>query len=249
MRYPTLNLGDAKRVLETWRAGEPRAAETTWRGPEGAPAFDVERVEDVVEEVYDLRRRMGEPEGASKVYGARFEGRAAGLVHEGLDLPAPVAADPEFWIWLTFGSGIDGPAHLVTWRHGKPGRPFSAQDPNYGLTTDLEKGLFSRLWMRAHVVYDPGAPDPYALAERGSQDLWRSHLLRTEYGQVPRVARALLTFVHPDESPDEPRANTDVVRAMAKALRRRHATSAFELLDDDGARALVREVYDEVTRS
>ncbi|MDR9391927.1 MAG: DUF6339 family protein [Trueperaceae bacterium] len=247
MRYPTLSLGDAKRVLETWRAGDPREAETTWRGPANDEAFDVESIEDVIDELHELRRRWGEPKGAEQGYWTRFEGSAAAIVHATLDVPPDVASDPEFWAWLVLGSGHDGPARLVTWRHVRGDAEFGTRDENYGVTTDLEKGLFSRIWLRAQLAFDPDAPDPYALARRGSQDLWRSHLLRTEYGQVPHVARALLTFVHPDDDPERPHVPTDVVRAMAKALRRRHASSAFELLDADGARALIRDVHAEVT--
>ena len=246
MRYPTVDLGEAKRVLEAWRNGAALEPSVHWQGSEKAPRFDVDLVEDVVEALHDLRRELGEPEDGPRNFWAMFEGRAAELVHELLELPALIATDHEFWLWFVFGSGHEAPGKLVSWRHVSADSPFGTQDANFGLTTDLEKGFFSRLWLRAHLLHDPSAADPYEYAKRGSQDLWRSHLFRTEYGMVPVVAKAFLRFAFPDEDPDRASVPNDVLRAMAKELRRRNATSAFELLDDESAQSLMKAVYEDV---
>lgn len=248
MRYPTVSISDAKRVLESWRADDPRVVEGAWAGATDDVAFDVELVDDMIRDLQDLRRDMGEPGASGRRYWTRFEGKAAAIVHRTLELPPSVAVDHEFWLWLVFGSGFDHPAKFVGWRHGRGDAPFDARDSNYGITTSLEHGFFSRTWLRAEIAYDATRDDPYALAKRGDQDLWRSHVLRTDYGMVPAVAMALLTFVYPDDSPDTPAVATKTVREMAKELRRRQATSAFELLCPDEAERLVEDVHASVTR-
>jgi hypothetical protein len=246
MLYPTLTIDQGKSVLEGLRSGaHATAASPKWLG--NGPQFDVTLVDDLVDRVTELRRVRGEPDEGGKRYWAEFEGLAAASVHEALDaLPVTVAVDPGFWIWLVFGSGHDGLAKLVSWRHGR-GRQYDARDDNFGLTTALEAGFWSRLWLRGDIAYDTTRPDPYELAERGDQDLWRSHIMRQEYAHARQVARALLTFQYPDETPTTPRVAVKVIRAMAKELRRRHATMAYELLDEAAARQLIEDVHASVT--
>lgn len=248
MQYPTLTIDEGRSVLEHLRSGSAaNYPSPRWMGS-GPKRFDETLVDDLVESVTMLRRTMGEPSEGGKRYWARFEGRAAAQVHEALEeLPMIAAVDPGFWIWLVFGSKHDGPAKLVTWRHGRDTAKYDALDANYGLTTALEGGFWSRLWLRGEVGRDDTRSDPYELALRGDQDLWRSHIFKIEYGSVRRVAHALLTFQYPDCQPDKARVPVKVIREMAKEIRRRHAIIAFELLDEAAAKRLIDEVHDTVT--
>lgn len=245
MRYPTVSISDAKLALEAWRAGDHRLPKVTRVGSR-EPDFDEEMVDDMCRALQGIRKSLGEP-GEDRRYWARFEGEAAAVVHETLEVPPSVGADHEFWLWLVFGSGYDYPAGLVTWRHGRGEAPYDARDSNYGITTSLEAGFFSRAWLRGRIGYDEGRDDPYELALRGDQDLWRSHILRTEYGQIPQVARGLLLFQYPDDHPKKPRVSTKIIREMAKELRRRQAMEAYELMDEDQVQALLNEVRGSVT--
>ena len=246
MTYPTLTIDQGRAVLEALRSGRPSSPPSpSWRGR--GPQFDVSLVNDLAEEVREVRRARGEPEEGNRRYWAAFEGSAAASVHQCLEgLPATVAVDPEFWIWLVFGAGHEGIVKLVAWRHGS-GDLDAVRDENFGLTTAMEAGFWSRLWLRGDIAFDPGRPDPYELAERGDQDLWRSHIMRQEYGQIRTIGRALLLFQYPDHAPHEPRVSVKVIRAMAKELRRLHATTAFELLDEPAAMQLVEDVHATVT--
>lgn len=248
MIYPTISIEQARDALWAARKQEVFKPQAQWIGDEGK-RFDVERLDDLADELQLLRLELGEPASSPRGYFGRFEGRAARVVHSLLDLPPLTAVDHEFWAWLTLGGQQDYLAKLVTWRHGKQGEDFSAQDVNYGLSTSLEMGFYSRLWLRADLAYDDLREDPYELVERGDQDLWRSHIMRTDYGQVPNVARALLLFQYSDESPTLSRVDTSTIRAMAKELRRRQATSAYELLNADEARELVEDVFVAVSRT
>lgn len=248
MQYPTLAPEDAEIVLANYRReGTVSEVEPIVRG--SGDAFDQERVEDLVEDLRNLRRELGEPEGGPRDFWAKYEGRAAALVHRALELPVDVAADPGVWRWLVFGRNDQRLIKIVDWRHGKADEPGGARDGNYGLTNDLGEGLFSRLWFRADIAYDPRREDPYELAYRGDQDLWRSHILRQEYGHVRKLSMALLCFQYPDESPETRTVSNDEIRLIAKELRRRHANLAYELLSDVDAEELIRDVRDSISRS
>ena len=247
MQYPTLTIDEGKVVLEGLRANRaPQAPSPRWVGR--GPRFDVGLVDELVEVVRHVRQAHGEPTEGDKRYWARLEGVAAAAVHETLeDLPAFVAADPGFWIWLVFGSGHEGFVKLVAWRHGG-GDHEVTRDQNYGLTTSLEGGFWSRLWLRGDIGFDASRSDPYELTLRGDQDIWRSHVMRQEYAHARYVARALLSFQYPDAAPERPRVPVKTLREMAKELKRRQATMAFELLDDAGAARLIEDVHASVEK-
>lgn len=240
MRYPTIALEDARRTLEALRQGEERRPTVTMAGT-GDEEFDVERVEDLAEDVRTTWRAFDRDEDRKRAHAARFEGTLAYHVHSVLELPGVVAADPRFWAWLVFGSTYDVFARVTTWRHGADA-PFGAKPENYCVGRTLEDGLYSRAWLRAASGFDARREDPYALVVRGDQDLWRSHILRGDYGMIPVVAKAFLQYLYTDDDPERSLESTAVVREMAKELRRRHATQAFELLDDAAAMALIVDV-------
>lgn len=245
MRYPALTIDEGRGILQQLRAGiETQQPTVQWLGW-GDERFDESLIDDLVSVVNDVRRVMGEPgESAERRYWAVFEGRAAAAVHETLEgLPIAVAVDPKFWVWLLFGSRHEGPRKTVTWRHGRGNSPYDAQDSNYGVTTALHEGFWSRLWLRADIGRDLSRSDPYELVTRGDQDLWRSHIFRQQYAQVRPIAHNLLLFQYPDEHPDKARVSNPVIREMVKELRRRQAVMAYELLSEDDARALIEDVY------
>jgi hypothetical protein len=246
MQYPTITIDEGRAVLERLRAGdEVPVPPITWLG-RGERRFDIGLVDDLCDAFRSIYKRFAPKGGplSGGGGGGRFEGRLAGEVHGILDqIPKYVMADPNFWVWLTFGSSHDFPAKAVTIRHGTDVGKFDARPENYGLTSQLEAGFWSRVWMRGEIGHDPTRSDTYELATRGDQDFWRSHLLRQEFSSVRTVARAFLQFQFPDEHPDRSRLDTITIRAMAKELRRRHATIAYEFLDADGARRLMEEVH------
>ncbi|MEX2535032.1 MAG: DUF6339 family protein [Trueperaceae bacterium] len=224
------------------RRGEgPLEAEVVWKGD--GHELDQDMLEDLLDGLHELRVRLGEPGSGGRGYWGRFEGMASTVVHRALQIESSVAADPEFWVWLVFGREDDRFVRWVDWRHETKGEFCGARDENYGLSSNLAEGLFSRLWLRGDIGFEEEGAEPYSVALRGDQDLWRSHILRVEYAQVRTMARALIAFQYPYLG-SEPTVSIPVIRAMAKELRRRHASIAFELLSDDEARQLIEEVRD-----
>ena len=245
--YPAIALEEARSVLDMhWRGIPLEKLEPRRRG-RGAP-YDETRVENLRDELHDLRQQVGQPSN-SRSFWARFEGLAAGVTHRVLELPASVAADPGFWAWIVLGRGDQFFLDLIDWRFRFSDGAKRPDSSNYSTSPDLEAGFLSRLWLRGDIGYDPSRENPYELVLRGDQDLWRSHIMRQEYGHVRLVAQALVRFQYPDEHPERKAVSISTIREMAKEIRRRHATLAFELLAPEDADDLVRSVHDTILQA
>lgn len=245
MLYPTISMDDARAVLSGLKARRGYFRPEVIERGRGDP-FDRERVDDLIDELHDLRLELGEKDGDRR-YWMRFEGRGARVVHSSLALSAQAAADPGFWMWIVFGHEDTSLVRYVDWRFGAD--EAGAREANYGISHDLAEGFFSRMWLRGDIAFDPEADDPYWLAYRGDQDLWRSHVFRQDYGSAREVARALVRFQYPDDHPQEATVGTTEIRAIAKELRKRHATIAMELLSGADADRLIREVRASISQS
>lgn|GEM_PF-4967071 len=166
----------------------------------------------------NLTKRLGSP----KLYEARAEFEAEGcvIVHKALKhLPNELIDDEEFWLWLTIYQCRD----IVQWRHGE-----GAKFGNYGLEGKFE-GLLCRMYLRAHVVFLDSENDPYALARMGTQDFWRSFMIRRNYASVKSMARAFATVVN--NSPNGALSD-DVVRKLGPKITQLNCSYTFELLDE-----------------
>lgn len=247
MKYPVIPVEDSESSLAAIRESSPQPKiSIDWRGQ--GEKFKEHLADEVIEGLLELRGRFGEPEEGGARYWARFEGHASRVVHSILDTDATAASDPGFWLWFTFGREDERPVRFVDWRMSVKDGVGSALESNYGITTNLAEGLFSRLWLRADIAFEPKDSDPYRLALRGDQDLWRSHIFRQEYAQIREVAKALIRFQYPHDDSEKPTVKTDVIRSMVKELRRKHASLAFELLTSEEAKLLVEEVHDSIIK-
>lgn len=168
----------------------------------------------------ELKKEYPAELGKSDPLGGRFESEACELVHRWLPVSNHAIADAGFWIWLAVVKFPD----LVEWRHGGAGR--FAELANYGIGNRSENLIF-RLWLRAEIVYDPAAEDPYHLSRLGDQDLWRSHIIRQGYSSVREIAKCLISYQYDG---GEPRLSIGGIRELAKRVRRLRANVMMEFL-------------------
>ena len=246
MGYPGLPINAAREIDERRRDGDGSSLDarssTIWKL--GAD-FDESIATDCLNQCCDLIEMM-ENDGASY---AEFDSRCAPLVHMTLALPMRVAGDSDFWTWLTFTQGCYG-AEIVDRRYGRGRRKADARPARpvyYGLEV-MKKGMFAKLWICANMMYVRGATNPYDGIEYADVDLWDSHVIDVDYGSAPAMARAFVKVVRDlalargsPNAPDQPTGYRD----LAKEIRRRHATVAFELFDDATAYRFVKEVWNE----
>lgn len=160
-----------------------------------------------------------------KPNGAEFEAAAGPEIHKLLP-PHPALSNPEFWNWLTLNYGES----IVRWRYGD-----IQNHKNFGVGAATENYLY-RLWLRAEMVFKPGAPDPYELARVGDIDFWRSHVFRQRYGEARSFIRAFVEFQFPAGNPRKARLKIAQIREFAKHLKRARSNLTFELMSE--ARAL-----------
>lgn len=193
--------------------------------------YPMEQIEKLRLELLALKEKYPNELKQRDENGGRFEAEACVIVHQRLPFDPQVFADSGFWTWLAVTQLSD----IVEWRHGGSNR--LAALPNYGIGNRIENLIF-RMWLRADLVRDSTAKDPYWLAKRGDQDLWRSHILRQGYASVRDLARTLVNFQCQQNGN---RLSTDGVRELAKRIRRLRANIMFEFLNTNQLTEILTE--------
>ena len=231
MRYPIITSADATTLLAMRRAEGAVDSERFLRRRGFGSDMDEDFVNGLRTDLAAVKADY--PDGLKNPHDANvFEGDAARIVHEGLPRYPEVVADPEFWIWLAVTQISD----TVEWRYGHPAGGTALA--NYGIGARTENLLY-RLWLRAELVFDERARDPYHLCKAGQIDFYRSHLFRQGYANSSSFARALLRYQYPSDDRDEPRLKVNQIRELVKRLRRLRANLFIELLNEDQCRSVI----------
>ncbi len=241
MPYPTLDRNAARARL-AGAAPEP-AVGSNDRGP----PYPWTQVADRL--AAELDRLLAEVEGelagrtgSGRVRHAswqRFEAEAAIAVHRALPRSHEALADEAFWLWLACV-----PLRSIVERRYRREQGGPVDPANFGLGNFAENFVY-RLWLRADCVVDETAASDearYALVRRGQSDFWRSHVFRQRYGAARPFVRAFVRSVYPDAAkPGEPALPIEVVRLLAKRLRRVFSNLLVEVLDEADAEHLIAE--------
>lgn len=234
MRYPIISQENAKKVLDARHQGDDVDCSELiqWKG-EGED-FNKDVVDNIYKLLIDLKEKYPETLKNKDPNGGKFEAEACVLIHENLAGNNDVYSDLDFW---TFLSVVEFP-DIVEWRHGVDGH--HANIANYGIGNRTEN-LVYRMWLRAELVALPAAEGKYDLAKRGDIDLWRSHMLRQNYANCRKLARALVRFQYPDANPQKPTLKIEKIRELAKRLRRIYANVVFSFLDEARIASLIEK--------
>ena len=234
MKYPTLSRADCRALLHQHREGNQWDASSFVESVGSGTPLDGAAVAKLVKALAELRTSFATT-ALPTSQGKAFEAQACEIVHRQLRLEVGVASNSAFWRWVTFGAGDGELCGLVDWRFGTQS---SIADVNYGIASraSIWEGLFARLWWRGYLGYSEELEDRYSIARRGDMDIWRSHILRQEFGRCRNVARALVCFQYPEgHTGRRGRLRVQHLRALAKRLRILHASMAFELLSYEDA--------------
>jgi hypothetical protein len=100
-----------------------------------------------------------------------------------------------FWRWMSNIACDNYFWHFIKWRYQ------SNIQQNWGITSlaSIIEVYFYRAWLRGHKMFEPNSVDPYYYAKKGSSDVWRSHILRQEFGKDKNFVKAFLDTIY-DES-------------------------------------------------
>jgi len=227
MRYPTLTSAACARLAKQMLEGERPSIEphVTWVG-HGAD-LDLTTVEIAALEICDLYEAWDSKDLDP------VEGKASCLLFEALaHVPNQVLDDKGFWRYLSLEFFWD----FIAWREREA---FSRGNHlTYVSAEKNTEAVLPRMYLRARAVEGDVYRDlPSALTE--SVDFWRSHVIRVQIGTAPPLARAFVI-----KQRDE-RLKTDPVREVAKALHRTWSNIVPHVYEDDEARALIDEIWDE----
>ncbi|MBF2760818.1 MAG: hypothetical protein ISN28_11225 [Ectothiorhodospiraceae bacterium AqS1] len=169
-------------------------------GPDDWKCFsDVEILELV--ETLDRIKRHYKNSGYIKIKGGDIDSDTVEPVHRVLsEYATPFQLSHiGFWMWLGNIAANGGLWNFLHWR-------FDGSDQmiNWGITTpkNLKEVYFYRAWLRGHRMYDPNLPDPYHYAKLGSSDVWRSHILRQEFGNDREFVKAFLDTIYNESGED-----------------------------------------------
>lgn len=219
MSYPVLSRAEALKHLFDLQA-DPLANFGPVRTRPGGKDIDWEEISTSLQErLTALTKEIGDVTNGGAF--RKFERQAAILVH-GM-MPKHVAlGDRDFWTWLTVTYFVD----LVKWRY-----PGSTNTKNFGVGGAIENLLF-RAWLRGEIAYMPDNSDPYALADLGDTDFWRSHIFRQDYACGREFAQALVNFQFPKALQGKPRLRISEIRELVKRLRTARSNLFVELMDE-----------------
>jgi len=236
MSYPFLSRLDARKHLDDLKVAPDiplKAVKTRLAGPD----LNWEQIASSLHtQLEELKSAIGDPwVGGNAPKG--FEYNAAKIVH--LAMPNHVAlGDPEFWTWLTVSHFVD----IVRWRY-----PNTKNLLNFGVGTPIENLLF-RAWLRGEIAFRPETTPPYALAEFGDIDFWRSHLFRQSYAEGREFAHALIAFQFPENQGGKARLTIDEIRQLAPRLKTARSNLFVEVMDKLRATRFIQAEWDKIAQ-
>ncbi len=176
---------------------------------------------DVLRSVEEFESALVELDESAK--GSELEVALVEPIHRALRSAREAVGDRDFWSWLSLSRRIV--RDTIVRRHDEDGRfPKAA---NFGLGSPAE-GLCWRAYFRAEVTADGEAAD-YELARRGTQDFWRSHVLRLTYSGCRHFVRVWVDYCYPN---GRARFSVSDIRELQKRVLRSYAVRPFELMDE-----------------
>jgi hypothetical protein len=130
-----------------------------------------------------------------------------------------------FWRWFSNIACNHVFWHFIKWRYG------SDIQQNWGITSQgsIIEVYFYRAWLRGHKMFDEGLSDPYHYAKLGSSDVWRSHVLRQEFGRDKDFVRAFLDTIY-DQDGKTVIGTDELRKKLIPALRAWSSNSTFSHL-------------------
>lgn len=131
----------------------------------------------------------------SKQYGGQVDAEIVEPIHATMleaGLTVRQLSSLGFWRWFSNIACDSYFWHFIKWRYN------SEIQQNWGITSvsSMIEVYFFRAWLRGHKMYEPNAKNPYYYAKIGSSDVWRSHILRQEFGRDKSFVKAFLDTIY-----------------------------------------------------
>jgi hypothetical protein len=220
-------LMNGRDVVRSWHAETPVHPEVRETG--SGPALGTAAVEALVAELRALIGTLPATDDGRR----QFDQQAARLLAQRLPLPLATASDRRFWQWFSITRAQD----VVLWRWKKSSAAAVSEDRWLGGWKDT----FRRLWLRANLIREEGAADPYALALIGDEDFWVG-IVERDIAACRTVVRALVRrFFAPDAADTGSSQKMLHYRATLKRLRQIRPNRVYEQISDAEAVTLIQD--------
>lgn len=245
MRVPSLNQNDA---IKIWDARNNELnfdyskVVTDFIGSDDTDLSDFE-LSDLVEELASVKESY-EGKDISRAVGGQIDRDVIKHVHSHLSLLATPyqLSQIGFWAWLSNLSYNGFFWQFLKWRFG------GEKVINWGVTSQgrIIEVYFFRAWLRGHKMIEPTLPNPYKYAEKGGSEIWRSHLLRVEFGRDREFVKALLDTAYDDDNKTLVGAN-EMRKKLVPALRTWTSSASFSNLNYEECFELIQKLrHDEI---
>jgi len=150
-----------------------------------------------------------------------------------------------FWRWLSNIACGGFFWKFIEWRY--PSKPGQSSNPvNWGIVSagSIIEVFFYRAWLRGYKMYDPSKSDPYHYARLGGSDIWRSHILRQDFGRDREFVKALLDTLH-DKDGKQQIGTNDLRQKLIPGIRSWTSSGSFSHLSYEESYALINRIYTE----
>ena len=202
-------------------------------------------LESLVDSLRDIQSKYGEKN--KKTVGGLIDSEVCVVMHREL----VNFANPRelshigFWRWLSNIARNGFFSQFIKWR--MPSEPGKTANPvNWGIVSagSIIEVYFYRAWLRAHKMYDLALSDPYYYAKLGGSDIWRSHILRQDFGRDREFIKAFLDVLH-DEKGKQKIGTDDLRKKLIPGIRSWTSSGSFSHLSYDESYALINRIYKE----
>ena len=145
-----------------------------------------------------------------------------------------------FWRWFSNIAYNGFFWKFIMWRFN------SDKMINWGITSPslFIEVYFYRAWIRGHKMYDKDEVDPYKYAKKGSSDVWRSHILRQDFGRDREFVKAFLDTIY-DESGATVIGTSELRTKLIPALRAWTSNATFTHLSYSECLHLIQKLRTE----
>ena len=242
MRLPIINNDIAEKI---WNAR---------KNSEDLPSIDLEYIgqdedkltcfelDDLVEQLNVVKDSYN---GKNMIkVGGQIDSDLTEIVHSKLSTHGSVheLCQLGFWRWLSNVAHNGFFWEFIMWRFD------SDKKINWGITnspSSIIEIYFYRAWFRGHKMYDPeSTSDPYKYAKLGSSDVWRSHILRQDFGRDKEFVKAFLDTIY-DKSGKTTIDTENLRKRLIPAIRAWTSGSTFSHLSYKENLELIKKLYTE----
>jgi len=238
VKYPCFRLSQGRTALANHKddGDNPFAAVA----PEYRSASGELDADDIDEILGDIRRSAGLEQAdelrSSGMTPDQVEGKVGfDLYSSFLEFPPEALGDPDFWRYIA----VEVLRDFVFWRDGD-----DCSLASFGLASSrrIPDCVPLRMFNRAHIASSTEALEEQArIGMAGGADFWQSHVLRVQNRYDPRITQDLAAAMNSGAIP-----NVQVLRQVAKDIRRLRANLILELQDDQTLDATLATIVRDV---